>query len=122
MLGIHLLFFAFVTFSFGVGNFSVGIWVYQITESIAAFTMVGIAVLLPAFLLTPLAGMLVDRLTPQRTILYGSAIASLGWIALAGLLYLKMKLSVLMPPLFVMGAFMCEAFVKSCLNYPFLFK
>lgn len=106
MLGIHLILLALITFSFGVCSFAMGIWIYQTTGSIAAFTMVGVAAILPAFLLTPLAGVLVDRLTPQRSILYNSAVSTLGCLILAVLLYFNAHVGLLMVPLLIMSAFM----------------
>lgn len=102
----YLYLYGLAIFAYGIGNFSLSIWVYQDTKSIAAFTAVGIAALLPAFMLTPLAGVVIDRITPQKALQYSSSAMALSWLALGSALFFEAPMFVLFIPLVVMGAFM----------------
>ncbi len=57
----------------GVGSrltsFALGLWVYQTTGSTTSFAMVFVAMAVPAFVLLPFAGALVDRWDRRRTMI-----------------------------------------------------
>ncbi len=57
----------------GVGSrlttFALGLWVYQTTGSTTRFALVFVAMAIPAFLLLPFAGALVDRWDRRRTMI-----------------------------------------------------
>lgn len=102
----YLYLYGFAIFAYGIGNFAFSMWVYQDTKSIASFTAVGIAAILPAFILTPLAGVIIDRITPQKALQYSSSVMALSWLVLGTALFLSAPITVLFIPLIVMGAFM----------------
>lgn len=102
----YLSLYGIAIFAYGIGNFALSIWIYQETKSIASFAAVGIAALLPAFILTPIAGIIIDRISPQKALQYSSAAMALGWLVLGGGLFAEAPIPVLYLPLIVMGAFM----------------
>ncbi len=70
----------------GLSGFALGVWVYQKTGSATQFAMIALAATLPAVLVSPLAGVLVDRWDRRRVMILSDLGAALGTAALA-LLY-----------------------------------
>lgn len=74
----------------GVGSrltsFALGIWVYQTTGSTTRFALIFVAMAVPALLISPIAGALVDRWDRRRTMIVCDAVSALTMFALA-LLY-----------------------------------
>lgn len=72
----------------GVGSrlttFALGLWVYQTTGSTTRFALVFVAMAIPAFLLLPFAGALVDRWDRRRTMVVCEcvSVAVIGTMAL----------------------------------------
>lgn len=64
----------------GVGSrltsFALGIWVYQTTGSTTRFALIFVAMALPALLLAPFAGALVDRWDRRRTMILCEAVSA----------------------------------------------
>lgn len=71
----------------GVGSrltsFALGLWVYRTTGSETRFAMVFIAMALPALLVSPLAGALVDRWDRRRTMIACEAVSATAMLLLA---------------------------------------
>ena len=55
----------------GLTSFAVGVWVYETTGNVTLFTLIAMSGALPAVLLSPIAGVLVDRFD-RRTMLIAS--------------------------------------------------
>lgn len=106
MLVGHLIFYGFSVFAYGIASFSLSVWVYQTTNSIASFTAVGIAALLPAFLFTPIAGVVIDRISARKSLQYSLFAMAIGWLTIAAALYFDASVTVLYAPLIFMGTFM----------------
>lgn len=69
----------------GLTRFALGVWVYQETGSVTRFALIALAASLPALLLSPLAGALVDRWDRRRMLILsdlGSAIPTALLVAL----------------------------------------
>jgi MFS transporter, DHA3 family, macrolide efflux protein len=64
-------------------DFALGIWVYQRTGSITQFTLITISGALPLIVLSPLAGVLVDRWNRRWVMILSDSGAALGTIAIA---------------------------------------
>lgn len=73
--------------------FALTIWVWQITGSATALTLVSFFVQLPRVLITPFSGIIVDRFNRKQLMLLGDIVAFLCTIAI-GLLHLTGKLEV----------------------------
>lgn len=87
-------------------SFSLGLWIYNTTGSMAEFAIIGITTLLPAVLLTPVVGLLVDRFKPRRSIIASSAIITIAWIPVFLIFYWDAySITLLTIPLLVIGAF-----------------
>ncbi|UHQ23606.1 MFS transporter [Lysobacter sp. 5GHs7-4] len=73
----------------GVGSrltsFALGIWVYQSTGSTTQFALIFVAMAVPALLISPIAGALVDRWDRRRTMIVCDAASALTMFALAAL-------------------------------------
>lgn len=71
----------------GVGSrltsFALGIWVYQTTGSTTQFALIFVAMAVPALLLAPFAGALVDRWDRRRTMVACEAISAVTLLAMA---------------------------------------
>ena len=71
----------------GVGSrltsFALGIWVYQTTGSTTQFALIFVAMAVPALLLAPFAGALVDRWDRRRTMIVCEAISAGTLLAMA---------------------------------------
>jgi MFS family permease len=73
----------------GVGSrltsFALGIWVYQTTGSTTRFALVFVALAVPALLITPIAGALVDRWDRRRTMIVCETVSAITMLALVAL-------------------------------------
>jgi MFS family permease len=71
----------------GVGSrltsFALGIWVYQATGSTTQFALIFVAMAVPALLLAPFAGALVDRWDRRRTMIACEAISAVTLLVMA---------------------------------------
>lgn len=69
----------------GLTGFALGVWVYQTTGSVTRFALISLFTSLPGILLSPVAGVLVDRWDRRRVMLASdaaSAVCTLGVLAL----------------------------------------
>jgi len=64
-------------------SFALGIWVYQQTGSFTQFALIGLFTVLPRVLLSPLAGVLVDRWSRRMVMILADAGAGVCTLALA---------------------------------------
>ncbi|MEO5725527.1 MAG: MFS transporter, partial [Byssovorax sp.] len=69
-----------------LSGFALGVWVFQETGSITQFALVNCIILLPAVLVSPLAGALVDRWDRRRAMLISDLGAGLGTLIMAALI------------------------------------
>lgn len=74
-----LIWFGQVVSMFGTGltAFALGVWVYQQTGSVTRFTLIAFFATLPAIVLSPLAGALVDRWDRKRAMIIADSGAAL---------------------------------------------
>lgn len=70
----------------GLTRFAIGVWIFQQTGSAARFTDIAFFATIPAILLGPFAGALVDRWNRRRTMMLADAGAALTTVALVVLL------------------------------------
>lgn len=75
------------TFGSGLTGFALGLWVYQSSGSVTQYALIALCATLPRILLSPLAGVLVDRWSRRRTMLLSDLGAGLCTLALALLLF-----------------------------------
>jgi MFS family permease len=69
----------------GLTAFAVGVWTYQTTGDVTLFSLIAASAALPAVLLSPIAGVLVDRFDRRWMLVAsdaGAALASLGLLLL----------------------------------------
>ena len=71
----------------GLTAFALPVWIYQRTGSAEAFGLLFFAATVPAVLLSPFAGALVDRWDRRKVLIATDALAALATLAIAGLLY-----------------------------------
>lgn len=71
----------------GLTSFGLGVWVFQRTGSATEFALIGVAAILPAILIAPLAGPLIDRYDRRRIMLLADLCAGLSTVAVALLLF-----------------------------------
>ncbi|WP_420126114.1 MFS transporter [Longimicrobium sp.] len=71
----------------GLTGFALPVWIYQKTGSAEAFGLLFFAATVPAVLLSPFAGALVDRWDRRRVLLVSDALAALMTLAIGVLLY-----------------------------------
>jgi MFS family permease len=69
----------------GMTDFALGLYVYQRTQSVTQFALILLCRALPALLLSPVAGALVDRWSKRSVMLCSDLIAALCTFALAAL-------------------------------------
>lgn len=73
----------------GVGSrltsFALGIWVLQTTGSTSRFALIFVAMAVPALLISPIAGALVDRWDRRRTMIACDALSAVTMLALVAL-------------------------------------
>jgi MFS transporter, DHA3 family, macrolide efflux protein len=70
----------------GLSSFALAVWVYQRTGSATEFALISLFATLPFFLLSPIAGVLVDRSDRRWVMLLSDAAAGLSLLAVALLL------------------------------------
>jgi len=66
----------------GLTAFAVGVWVYQKTGNVTLFTLIAVSAALPATLLSPIAGVLVDRFDRKWVLVVSDSGAALSSVAL----------------------------------------
>ncbi|HYG62175.1 MAG TPA: MFS transporter [Thermoanaerobaculia bacterium] len=71
----------------GLTSFALGVWIYQRTGSATSFALLTFFVIVPAMLVLPLAGVLVDRWDRRRVMMASDSLAALGTLALALLVW-----------------------------------
>ena len=69
----------------GLTTFALGVWVLQQTGSVSQFAMISVLAVLPAILLSPIAGAVADRYDRRRVMLVADAVAGLATAVLVGL-------------------------------------
>ena len=67
----------------GLTGFALGVWVYQRSGSATQFAMIALSASLPAILISPLAGTLVDRLDRRLILIASDSLAALTTLILA---------------------------------------
>lgn len=72
----------------GLSRFALGVWTYQRTESATAFALVLVFSTVPAILVSPFAGALVDRWRRRRALIWGNVGSALSTFAVVLLLAL----------------------------------
>ncbi|HYO56967.1 MAG TPA: MFS transporter, partial [Archangium sp.] len=60
-----------------LAGFALGIWVFENTGSTSAFALVILATLLPGFLVAPVAGLVADRISHRRVMLWSDVVVML---------------------------------------------
>ncbi|MBV9389914.1 MAG: MFS transporter [Chroococcidiopsidaceae cyanobacterium CP_BM_ER_R8_30] len=68
-------------------NFALGVWVYQRSESVTLFALISLSGTLPGILISPVAGVLIDRWNRRQVMLLANLGAGLGTLAIAILLF-----------------------------------
>lgn len=71
----------------GLTGFALPVWIYQKTGSAEAFGLLFFAATVPAVLLSPFAGALVDRWDRRRVLVVSDALSALMTLGIAALLY-----------------------------------
>ncbi|MCP4550024.1 MAG: MFS transporter [bacterium] len=71
----------------GMTGFAIGIWIFKRTGSATQFAMVALAATLPAVLISPLAGALVDRWDRRTVMIVSDIAAACTTLVLAALLW-----------------------------------
>ena len=66
----------------GLTSFAVGVWVYQETGNVTLFTLIATSAALPAVVLSPIAGVLVDRFDRKWMLIVSDTGAALSSLAL----------------------------------------
>ncbi|MGY0003967.1 amino acid adenylation domain-containing protein [Micromonospora sp. I033] len=72
----------------GLTGFGMSLWVYQRTGSVSLFATATVLALLPAVVLSPVAGALADRWDRRRIMILADCLAATGTVSLALLLWL----------------------------------
>ncbi|MEU4477583.1 amino acid adenylation domain-containing protein [Micromonospora sp. NPDC023966] len=72
----------------GLTGFGMSLWVYQRTGSVSLFATATVLALLPAVVLSPIAGALADRWDRRRIMILADCLAATGTVSLALLLWL----------------------------------
>ncbi|MET8910622.1 amino acid adenylation domain-containing protein [Micromonospora sp. NPDC004551] len=72
----------------GLTGFGMSLWVYQRTGSVSLFATATVLALLPAVVLSPVAGALADRWDRRRIMILADSLAATGTVSLALLLWL----------------------------------
>ncbi|MEA2176398.1 MAG: transporter, family, macrolide efflux protein [Blastocatellia bacterium] len=71
----------------GLTTFALGVWVFQRTGSVTQFALISVFIVLPAILISPFAGALVDRWDRRTALILSDAGAGLCVLGVALLLY-----------------------------------
>jgi len=69
-------------------TFAVRVWIWELTESATALSLIGLATLIPAIISSLYAGIIVDRYSRKNLMILGDTVAAISTIALT-LLYLN---------------------------------
>jgi MFS transporter, DHA3 family, macrolide efflux protein len=68
-------------------EFSLGVWVYQQTESLTQFSLVVLCMYLPNLVISPLAGILIDRWDRRWAMILSDLVAGASTLVVIGLLW-----------------------------------
>jgi MFS family permease len=68
-------------------SFGLGVWVYQSTGSVTRFALISVCFTLPAILVSPAAGVLVDRYDRRTVMIFSDIAAGIGTLVLAILFF-----------------------------------
>jgi DHA3 family macrolide efflux protein-like MFS transporter len=68
-----------------LSGFALGVWIYQTTGSASQFALVALCTALPQMLVSPFAGVVVDRFNRRKVMAFSDGGAALCTLALAGL-------------------------------------
>lgn len=79
----------------GLTGFALGVWVLQETGSVTEFALISLFAMLPFILLSPIAGVMVDRWDRRKVMIVSDAVAALTTLAIV-LLYRADSLSIWM--------------------------
>lgn len=71
----------------GLTHFGLGIWVYQKTNSVTLYALILLCATLPSSLISPIAGVLVDRCSRRWVMILSDFGAGLSTLAIASLLF-----------------------------------
>ena len=71
----------------GLTRFALGLWVYQRTGSVTQFALIALCTILPHLLLSPLAGLLVDRWDRRWIMILSDIGAGCGTFLIAALFF-----------------------------------
>lgn len=71
----------------GITNFALGIWIYQRTGSVTQFALISLFAILPAILISPLIGTLIDRWDRRSCMILSDSGAGLCTLFIALLLF-----------------------------------
>ena len=71
----------------GLTTFGLGVWVYERTGSVSEFAGIAIAAILPAIIISPFAGAIVDRYDRRNVMIVSDVCAALSTAAVAILLF-----------------------------------
>ncbi|NOK59268.1 MAG: putative arabinose efflux permease, MFS family [Chloroflexi bacterium AL-W] len=71
----------------GITTFGLGVWIYQLTNSATLFALITLAATLPAIVISPVIGALVDRWDARRVMLFSDIGAALATLAIAILIW-----------------------------------
>jgi MFS family permease len=71
----------------GLTSFALGVWIFERTGSATQFALIGLFAVLPRVVLSPLAGMIVDRWDRRRAMIVSDAGAGLSTLVLVLLLF-----------------------------------
>lgn len=71
----------------GLTAFGLGIWVYQTTGQVTSYALIALAAVLPALLLSPVSGALVDRWSNRVVMLASDVASGLTVLIIAALFY-----------------------------------
>lgn len=70
----------------GLTKFALGVWVYQLTHSVTQYALISVCTVVPVILISPLAGIIVDRWNQRYCMLLSDAVAGIATVATAILL------------------------------------
>lgn len=71
----------------GLTSFALGIWVYERTGSATEFALISVFAVLPGIVVSPVAGVLVDRYDRRKIMILSDTVAGLSTVAIALLLF-----------------------------------
>src|SRR5690606_37067854 len=71
----------------GLTTFGLGVWVYERTGTVSTFAVIAIAAILPAIVISPFAGAIVDRYDRRKVMIISDTCAGLSTVVVALLLF-----------------------------------